>query len=387
MGQSSCEMRVLAGPQTGARLTLKTGASVDVGSLESSGCQVVLRDPLVREQRVRLHVRSSDVRIEVLAGEVDLAGQRLVAPCSVNWPLFMPLQIGETVLAVGHASSANDRHWAGALQRALATNDSDGPTVLDPRTSAHHDPEAASQSSPPRRSFEVWLAVGGAVLTLAAASLWSVVSLTPAAAAPTASVAQRSKQLLQASSAFAGLKLVAPAQAHEPIGIQGNLLTLADRAKLERALADAQIDAALQVRVGEEIDMAIRDVYRMHGITAQTSLPSALSDVGSVQVKTQERDEQRLQNISTIAQRDVTGLVHLQVANTLPQVVAPAPPVVDDPGKRVASIVTGATPYVVTADGTRYFIGALLPSGHRIAAISDQQVMLDKDHKLTPLRF
>jgi type III secretion protein D len=361
MGQSSCELRVLAGPQTGARLALQPGASVDVGSLASGGCQVVLRDPLVREQRVRLHVRSSDVRVEVLAGEVALAGQRLLAPCTLNWPLFMPLQIGETVLAVGHAGSANDAHWAAALQRALTPQDPDGPTVLDPRTSSQNDPEISPKISPPRRRFEVWLAVGGAVLTLAAASLWGVVSLTPAAAAPAASVAQRSKQLLQASSAFAGLHLVAPAQANEPIGIQGNLLTLADRAKLERALADAQIDAAVQVRVGEEIDMAVRDVYRMHGITAQTSPPSTLAGVGSVQVKTQERDEQRLQNISTIAQRDVTGLVHLQVANTPPQVVAPAPPVVDDPGKRVASIVTGATPYVVTADGTRYPAGTASP--------------------------
>ncbi len=61
--------------------------------------------------------------------------------------------------------------------------------------------------------------------------------------------------------------------------------------------------------------------------------------------------------------------------------------VVDDPGKRVASIVPGATPYVVTADGTRYFLGALLPSGHRLAAITETEVMLEKDGKSSPLKF
>jgi type III secretion protein D len=344
----------------------------------------VLRDPLVREQRVRLHVSSTHVRMDVLAGEVDLAGQRLVAPCSANWPLFMPMQMGETVLAVGHPSKAHERHWAGALLRALEPYGPDAPTVLDPKTSSPNDPEV-----PPKvkQRPEVWLAVGGAVLTLAAAGLWGVAGFTPAASAPAAPAAQRTKQVLQASGAFAGLHLVTPAHAHAPIGIQGKVLTLADRAQLERALADAQVDAAVQVSVGEEIAMAVRDVYRMHGITAKTVPASTLADVGSVQVQTQERDEPHLQKISSIAQRDVKGLVHLQVANTPPQVVAPSAPVVDDPGKRVASIVTGATPYVVTADGTRYFIGALLPSGHRIAAISDQQVMLDKDHRLTPLKF
>jgi type III secretion protein D len=104
-------------------------------------------------------------------------------------------------------------------------------------------------------------------------------------------------------------------------------------------------------------------------------------------VQTHERDEKKLQQIEIVARRDVTGLTNLQAENTPPQVVPEPTQVVDDPGKRVASIVTGATPYVVTADGTRYFVGALLPSGHRLASISEQQVMLDKDGKLTPLKF
>ena len=68
-----------------------------------------------------------------------------------------------------------------------------------------------------------------------------------------------------------------------------------------------------------------------------------------------------------------------------------APAVVDDPGKRVAAIVSGnppeVPPYLVTADGTRYFEGALLPTGHRIAAIGQHEVLLEKDGARTPLVF
>ena len=60
---------------------------------------------------------------------------------------------------------------------------------------------------------------------------------------------------------------------------------------------------------------------------------------------------------------------------------------IDDPGKRVASIVPGDPPYVVTVDGTRYFEGALLPTGHRIAGIEERQVVLEIHGVRTPLVF
>jgi type III secretion protein D len=61
--------------------------------------------------------------------------------------------------------------------------------------------------------------------------------------------------------------------------------------------------------------------------------------------------------------------------------------VIDDPGKRVTSIVPGDPAYVVTADGTRYFEGALLPTGHRVAAIRDREVLLERNGTKAPLRF
>jgi len=50
-------------------------------------------------------------------------------------------------------------------------------------------------------------------------------------------------------------------------------------------------------------------------------------------------------------------------------------------------VVPGDPAYLVTADGTRYFEGALLPTGHRIASIKAQEVMLDLDGAMSPLRF
>ncbi len=65
----------------------------------------------------------------------------------------------------------------------------------------------------------------------------------------------------------------------------------------------------------------------------------------------------------------------------------PPPPVVDDPGKRIASIVPGNPAYIVTADGARYFVGAMLPTGHRITAIAGQRVSLERDGEAIALNL
>ena len=384
------ELRVLAGPQAGASLPLKPGASVDVGSLTAGGCQVVLRDPQVSEQRVRLHVRQMDVRIEVLAGSIDMAGQRLTAPYTLDWPCFLPVRIGDTVLAVG--TPDNESRWAEALNQALnppAEEPVQAPVQHADVAGASADDESAEPApaeaeAPPRRRPETWLAVGGGLLTVAAFGLLAFVSIATPAKVSVESPVQRASHALAAPE-FRSLRV--EADADERLHVRGDLLTLADRARLDRDLNEASIEASIEVRVGEQVASAVREIYRMNGVVAETVAPTSIADVGQVQVKTSELDVPKLQHIEAAVRRDVQGLSTLQAQNT-PPIVTPEPtPVVDDPGKRVASIVPGATPYVVTVDGTRYFVGALLPSGHRLASITDQQVMLDKDGKLTPLKF
>jgi len=60
---------------------------------------------------------------------------------------------------------------------------------------------------------------------------------------------------------------------------------------------------------------------------------------------------------------------------------------VNDPGKRIASIVSGEPSYVVTQDGSRYFPGAVLPSGHRIQQILPNEVVLDLHGQSSRLSF
>ena len=53
----------------------------------------------------------------------------------------------------------------------------------------------------------------------------------------------------------------------------------------------------------------------------------------------------------------------------------------------IASVVPGNPAYLVTADGARYFVGAMLPTGHRITAISGQRVWLERNGEKTALNL
>ena len=385
----SHELRVLAGPQAGASIALTPGATIDVGSLSASGCQVVLRDPRVAEQRLRLHVRPSDVRIEVLVGMVDMAGQQLVAPCVLDWPHFLPLRVGDTVMAVGEAVSPRWENVLAVAEAAPLAGTKAPVPPAEPAERAVLPPPAARtaptpSAEPRRKGPEMWLAVGGGALAAAALGMMAFVGVISPKPGRVESESQRLERLLLAPE-FSGLRVEAGADNHPRV--HGTVLTLGDRARLDRSLVQEHIEARVDVQVGEQIANAVRDVFRMNGVVAEAALPATLNDVGNVRVHTSSTDLPRLQRIESTVRQDVPGLKQLQVENTPPPAV-PEPTVIpNDPGKRVASIVPGANAYVVTVDGTRYFVGALLPSGHRLASITDTEVMLKKDGKLSPLKF
>jgi hypothetical protein len=123
------------------------------------------------------------------------------------------------------------------------------------------------------------------------------------------------------------------------------------------------------------------DVFRLHGITAQGSW----SPEGELVLRTQERDGARVQAAAAAVRRDVARLPALRVDNQppAPTAAAAAP---DDPAKRLVAVVDNAdSPYFVTADGSRYFSGALLPSGHRVVEIAERAVIVERDGLRTRL--
>ena len=226
---------------------------------------------------------------------------------------------------------------------------------------------------------------GGALAAVSVAVLAFVYTTVPTPPSPEQQ-AQRAEALLHGA---AMPRLTVRADPQGALQISGYLETAAQRARAEQLLAADQLprapaaaQAQWQVWVNEAVVGAVQDVFRAKGIQATVEAVGP----GAVRVQTSVADPLMLDEVRSTARRDVPGLAALEVHNTVPMAQG-RPAVVDDPGKRVASIVQGDPPYVVTVDGTRYFEGALLPSGHRIAGIEEKQVLLEFNGVRTPLIF
>ena len=111
---------------------------------------------------------------------------------------------------------------------------------------------------------------------------------------------------------------------------------------------------------------------------------------GVVSVNTVTDDLDLLQRIEENVYRDVSDLQELELINEPPvkeEEVPDANRLDDIPGKRIVMIVASEPTFIQTEDGSRYFEGSILPSGHLITAILDEKVQLLLDGKQIELSF
>ena len=361
------ELRVLQGPQSGARAPLTAGMPclLAAGPDGGDGADIVLREPGVAPTRVRVSADAPHAILEVLQGEVQLGGETLQAGSQTLWPMHAPLHIGALVVAFGRACVD---HWPSP------SGQTDGTPAADPATSPPDNP-------PLRRRAEVWLAAMGAgVLVVCAAALWIAHA---AAAAPAGAAAPDAAALSTAlrGTEFATLQAVRGADG--ALTLRGRLASDSARQKLDAWLLALGVPARVDVVVDESVAREVAEVFRVNGVAVKATVAAP----GRIDAEAAERDAERLARAEEVVRRDVRGLEQLAVRNTAKPLPLPMPPISDDPGKRIASLITSEPAYLVTADGSRYFVGALLPSGHRVARINPGSVTLELHGQQTTLNF
>jgi type III secretion protein D len=401
--QPGFELRVLQGEQQGARTAVPAGTAIHIGSgLDSD---VVLRGLVgaeAAEGGMRLSVKAAPdgVHLVVQQGQVQVDGRTVGAGQSLVLPMGTPLTLGSTQIALVQTEVQASQRTAHSHTGLNDGAGADGPQAgsgLQADASAAASAGAgvsagagdAAAAKAPRDRFVLWprrlLTGGGALAAVSVGVLAFAYNAVPTPPSPSQQ-AQRAETLLHG----AGMpRLTVRADAQGLLQISGYLETAAQRARAEQLLvadrlprAPAATQVAWQVWVNESVAAAVQDVFRAKGIQARTETVGP----GAVRVQTSVADPLVLEEVRSTARRDVPGLAALEVQNTVPSALG-RPAVVDDPGKRVASIVQGDPPYIVTVDGTRYFEGALLPSGHRIAGIAEKQVLLEFNGVRTPLIF
>jgi type III secretion protein D len=127
-------------------------------------------------------------------------------------------------------------------------------------------------------------------------------------------------------------------------------------------------------RSGASIAHDVAEVLRLSGITCEAQY----NGDGTVTVKGHLGDPQALAAIvKSRAIREIVGLKRVMAIN-LDRGGSATPGTIVD-GTRIVSVVASADPYVVTADGSRYYVGASLPQGGRLAGVKEGEVLVERD--------
>lgn len=412
-------LAVVAGPRAGARRPLVVGQRLTVGF--DLDCDVVIRHPSLQGVRASLSIEGEEVRLHIDRGQANLLGLAVPQGRSIVLPRWVPVALGDAMIAVG---SEQERGWAScrrlarqlAEERAIEPGEgltpegdaADRSPVIDARRGLEAAPGLAGVDQAASSALSAdWRRVSGGASTAAAAGrrlVWQV----PAAAAVCLALAMAVGMLSPKVRAIAGGDMRAAVPASEaadrvrvaladlgmtslridrmsdgtPV-VRGLVDTDAQRARISGEVARLGVRAFVEVVSAEQLVRQVADVLRVKG------LPGSVRHLGRGVIEAQvgEADAERARRAEEAVRRDVAGLVGFRLQFTPKTQAAPvaAPKAPEDPTKRVVSVAYGPNGHVVTADGARYFVGALLPSGHRIVRIADGEVELSRDGQTTRL--
>ena len=368
-------LRVVSGVQSGARVTLAPGARSSIGARDA---ELLLRDPGVGSARCALRGAAAGVTVRALTAPVTIDGLPLEVGRRATALPGAVLRLGEVAIDVatherGGGGADADTPAApsvvagdGSARRAVGETaeleDASLPTVA-----------SSAPSSAPRT-----LARGGAFLValLALGALWFLgIGRTGPVAPPRPSL-----EAVLADPAFSDLSFERGADGVARIdGVVPDTQTLRS---LEARLADSGAAHVSRVETDATLARKVIDVLRVNGAEAEL----LGSRGGDVTVSTALPLERDLESLRASVAQDVPALGELAFDNSPP---APEPDgnLSSRPGKRIAMVVSAAPAHLVTEDLSRYFIGSLLPSGHRVIGIEGSRVSLERDGTVTEIEF
>ncbi|MFK8014890.1 MAG: FHA domain-containing protein [Gammaproteobacteria bacterium] len=343
---TSPELRlcVMTGAHRGASCDLGADAFAVIGQRDD--CDIILSDSGVAPHHVIVSTSGGRLLVRAVDGMV-MAGNRSVEPGEPQ-PLdeFVPLHLTADVsLLVGEKEAPQ---WS-ELLRDVALR------------------EIKASPPPPRR----WPVASAAMFAIAACATTAAMMLRDE------SLVEMPARITEVIEVVGGMTLpeVRVSGQDGDIKVVGVVRDAERRGQLQDSMATLGVGVELNVRTGDEIATDVREVLRMSGFGANTRYLGK----GEVAVSGTFGDEHALARVlDSRSVRDVVGLAKIAVQN--------ASPAADQTGelaipktKKIVSVVRGDDPYVVTADGSRYYVGALLPGGSRLHDITSDAVWVLTD--------
>lgn len=367
-------LKVLAGRVRGASAPLERGQTVTVG--HDLDADIVLRDPSAEGVRFKLKARADAADLELLEGSVVLLGHELTAPAQAILPLYLPLMIGENAVAIGDPESPRWTEAERILAAAQPPLDDDDEDASPPGQSWQYLLNNTNALVSRSMKFVPVLLI--AVITVSA--LFAISSGLPAW--PKMQPRPAKVQAVLLDEGFDGLSVAKSSEGE--IRIEGVVATDADRARLRRVMTAHDWQPRVNVQTHEGMARQVEDFYMANGVEAA----ARAAGPGLVRLDVTGSSPEEAGRLQRLAMTEIKGLRRIDISML---------PGADDGGrfedmqegggKRVVSVIGGPQGHITTADGARYFPGAVLPTGHRIVSIEETKVLVERNGSRSELNF
>lgn len=362
-------LRVLSGRSDGAEHRLPEQRKLLIGhSFESD---IVLRDKSTRGCAVKLTACGRRAVIEVVSGHAFLLGKHLAAGETITLEQYLPLRIGDIHFALGGDDTAR---WDEA--RSIVIDDTQAmfelaqdapPSALPERLALRTQPIRRNVANIALRPARMAM-IGAGLLVVAAGSYFGATMLAPSPPSP------RDIRQELAPFGMAGVT-VERSPTTGDIAITGLVKDSSDAARLRQWAQQNHPDILVNVTTIAEAAEAATNLLTAQNVDA-VARPSGADRLiidGPFLPKDRQNELTRLLQedlprvggftFKASAERGESGLAYFFNA----------------PGYGAASFVSGDPGYIVTEDGTRWFPGASLPTGHKIIEITNNSVIVERD--------
>jgi type III secretion protein D len=367
-------LRVLSGRLAGAEHRLPAGRSITVGhSFEND---VVLRGAGTAGLSAELHLGDGTTLLRVLSGTVVALGRELTAGEEMLLPAYLPVRLGEFAWAVG-----TDDHARWDEAAAMASR------VARPLEEvAQAQPRADVRQRIATRT-DRWLQIGRKRMGLLAggSAALALVAVAVPAADHWRTIQNRDPAAVKrklAAAGFPGLTVTAD-QGGAGVLITGGVADDRTAERLDAFTAEQLPGALVEIETATGMAAAASDVLRANGVDARAEGVRP----GTIAVLSAYLPVDKQREVEELLRRDIPTLRSVEFRTAAGKGSDDLRHFFNSGRFGAASFVDGDPGFITTADGSRWFAGATLPTGHKIVSVGHGQVTLERAGQVEVLRM
>lgn len=391
---SQLVLRVLDGRQAGAEYRLGTGMTVSVG--HAFGHDIVLRAPSTRGISLSIETDGPVPLLRVSQGTATMLARPIAAGECAQLPLYVPVSMGDLHFAIGDPESerwqeANTLSDAPVQAKTVAVEHAD--QVVDPAVPAHVGPPDLQRKLNGGLQFfqHRFRPVGEA---MAIERRWPIYAIAVATLLLAILLygpmrgfigdnfdSAVSAQLMLKNEGFADVTVT-----KNPDGsllVKGLVRNDAQLVKIRNLVANRLSGALIDVTTMDGIAAGISGMLTAQGIDAEARPGRGRTIVIDSEYLPGDRQEEiaaQIRKDVPILQR-ITFTINAERGEPVLQYFFAS----DTYG--IASFVDGDPAYIATADGTKWFKGAAVPTGHVITDIGNGRVRFEREGKVEEINF